>query len=150
MNSEGKNSRLNANRMLRARKILGYVAERLQPPYLATSYCPEVEEGQEPPRIEDWLELLCNNQASAPPTHPFSYGVLTGFQIVPPTMTLATMRSHVWKMGGDVVLYYRRKEQPPAFGIKAPSENGESSENGGSSSASTIVMARDGHGEVPL
>lgn len=61
-NSEGKSSRLNANRMLRAKKIMGYVAEHLQPPFMLASYCPEVEKGQEPPKPEDWLEVLCQNQ----------------------------------------------------------------------------------------
>ena len=28
-------------------------------------------------------------------------------QIVPATMTLATIRSHLWRGGGDIVLYYR-------------------------------------------
>jgi hypothetical protein len=28
-------------------------------------------------------------------------------------MTLATMRSYVWKMSGDVMIHYRRKKIPP-------------------------------------
>lgn len=46
-------------------------------------------------RPEDYLELYCNNTP------------------VPPTMTLATVRTHVWRGGGDVLLYYKangRKE----------------------------------------
>jgi len=62
INSERKNSRLNANRMLRAKKIMGYVAEHLQPPFMSTSFCPETKEGKEPLRSEDWLELVCNSQ----------------------------------------------------------------------------------------
>ncbi|KAF8533140.1 hypothetical protein BDD12DRAFT_866837 [Trichophaea hybrida] len=89
--SEGKNSRLNANRMLRAKKIIGYVAEHLQLPFMSVSFSPELNDGEETPRYEDWLELVCNNQ------------------VVAPTMTLATMRSYIWKTGGDVVLYYRKK-----------------------------------------
>ncbi|KAI9703863.1 MAG: hypothetical protein M1836_007635 [Candelina mexicana] len=79
--SSDGNSRLNANRMLRARKILAYVAERIEPQ-------PE----QPDPialRPEDYLELYCQNQ------------------IVPPLTTLATLRTHVWKGGGDVMLYYK-------------------------------------------
>jgi WD repeat-containing protein 48 len=30
-------------------------------------------------------------------------------QLVPPTMTLATLRAHIWKSGGDVLLYYKSK-----------------------------------------
>lgn len=29
------------------------------------------------------------------------------YQVVPPTMTLATIRSHLWRGGGDIVLYYK-------------------------------------------
>ena len=39
-----------------------------------------------------WVELLCQNQ------------VLTH------TMTLATIRTRVWRSGGDVVLKYRRRK----------------------------------------
>ncbi|KAK3686767.1 hypothetical protein LTR37_019482 [Vermiconidia calcicola] len=75
------NNRLNANRMLRARKILGYVAERVE------GVKPK-EEGEEL-RPEEYLELWCQGQ------------------LVPPTMTLATIRSHLWRGGGDIVLYYK-------------------------------------------
>lgn len=62
MSSDGKNSRLNANRMLRAKKIAGYVAERLQPPFTQLCYVPQVKEGEEGPKPEDVLELLCHDQ----------------------------------------------------------------------------------------
>jgi WD repeat-containing protein 48 len=52
------NNRLNANRMLRVKKILAYVAERIDP----------VPEGQEPDpnalKPEEYLELYCNDQVS--------------------------------------------------------------------------------------
>jgi WD repeat-containing protein 48 len=52
------NNRLNANRMLRVRKILSYVAERVEPP---------LEEPEENPmRPEEYLELYCNEQVSTP------------------------------------------------------------------------------------
>jgi WD repeat-containing protein 48 len=69
--------------MLRARKILAYVAERIEPAPMP---------GKEDPNAlkpEEYLELYCNGQ------------------LVPPTMTLATIRAHVWRGGGDVLLYYR-------------------------------------------
>ncbi|TKA83643.1 hypothetical protein B0A55_00424 [Friedmanniomyces simplex] len=84
------NNRLNANRMLRAKKILAYVAERIEPGPLADK---EVDSGALRP--EEYLELWCQNQ------------------IVPTTMTLATIRSHLWRGGGDIILYYKangRKE----------------------------------------
>jgi len=42
-----------------------------------------------PLRPDEYLELYCNNQ------------------LVPPTMTLATIRAHIWKSGGDVLLTYK-------------------------------------------
>ncbi|RMD43753.1 hypothetical protein DV735_g1314, partial [Chaetothyriales sp. CBS 134920] len=59
------NARLNANRMLRAKKILAYL------------------------KPEEYLELYCQGQK------------------VDPNMTLATLRAHVWRTAGDVVLYYK-------------------------------------------
>lgn len=38
---------------------------------------------------------------------------LMNLKIIPPTMTLATIRAHIWRGGGDVLLFYRangRKE----------------------------------------
>ncbi|TGZ83715.1 WD40 repeat-like protein [Ascodesmis nigricans] len=108
--SEGKPSRLNANRMLRAKKILAYIAERLQPPYMKESFAPGKPQDSQPSssssssvstkstrsttkfvKPEDWLELLCHDQ------------------LVPLTMTLATIRSYMWKNNGDVTLSFRRK-----------------------------------------
>jgi WD repeat-containing protein 48 len=53
VSSEG-NTRLNANRMLRAKKILSYVAERIEP-------MPEVPD-PDALKAEDYLELYCQNQ----------------------------------------------------------------------------------------
>jgi WD repeat-containing protein 48 len=55
------NNRLNANRMLRARKILAYVAERIEPPPSKE----EVEAG-EVMKHEEYLELYCQNQVCSP------------------------------------------------------------------------------------
>ncbi|CAJ0761060.1 15318_t:CDS:2, partial [Entrophospora sp. SA101] len=37
---------------------------------------------------ETWLELLCQDQ------------------VLPPTMTLATIKTHVWKLPGDLTMTY--------------------------------------------
>ncbi|KAK2627953.1 hypothetical protein QTJ16_002599 [Diplocarpon rosae] len=78
------NSRLNANRMLRVKKILAYVAERVE----------AVPEEPDPNalRPEEYLELYCYDQASS------KFHVL---------MSLATLRAHIWKGGADVMLYYK-------------------------------------------
>ena len=61
--AEDGNNRLNANRMLRVRKILAYVAERIDPLYAADL---ENADQQDRPvdimRPEEYLELYCNDQ----------------------------------------------------------------------------------------
>ncbi|KAK0386850.1 hypothetical protein NLU13_5163 [Sarocladium strictum] len=84
------NNRLNANRMLRVKKILSYVAERIE--------APEENPSENALKPEEYLELYCNDQLLAP------------------TMTLATLRTHVWKGGNDIVLHYKangKKEIKP-------------------------------------
>ncbi|KAJ5973398.1 hypothetical protein N7481_010608 [Penicillium waksmanii] len=85
-------SRLNANRMLRAKKVLAYVAERIDPPNPD-----EPEANVMPP--EEYLELYCQKM------------------LVPSNMTLATMRTHLWRTSGDMILHYKtngKKEiRPP-------------------------------------
>ncbi|KAL7270779.1 hypothetical protein RUND412_006501 [Rhizina undulata] len=112
--SDGKNSRLNANRMLRAKKIIAYVAERLQPPFMNASFVPEGEGSALKP--ENWLELICHDQ------------------IVPGIMTLATMKSHLWKTHGDIYLYYRRKEVAKREDEKDEKVGDVENESAGSSS----------------
>ncbi|KAI9815392.1 MAG: hypothetical protein M1826_002068 [Phylliscum demangeonii] len=75
------NSRLHANRMLRVKKILAYAAERLE-------MVPEAADAV-PLKPEEYLELYCQNQLLAL------------------DITLAALRAHVWKGGGDVLLYYK-------------------------------------------
>ncbi|KAF5020246.1 hypothetical protein F66182_7724 [Fusarium sp. NRRL 66182] len=103
------NNRLNANRMLRVRKILSYVAERIEPPL--------EEPEQETLKPEEYLELYCNDQLLSPVT------------------TLATLRTHLWKGGNDIALYYKangNKEirpfpPPPEPKPVEPEENQEAS-----------------------
>ncbi|KAL8809310.1 MAG: hypothetical protein Q9200_003527 [Gallowayella weberi] len=81
------NSRLNANRMLRAKKICAYVAERIEP---------QVHQpGPDTLKPEEYLELYCQDK------------------LVPPNTTLATLRAYIWKTGGDVLLYYKSNGRKP-------------------------------------
>lgn len=57
VNGNNNSSRLNANRMLRAKKVLAYVAERIDPPNPD-----EPDANVMPP--EEYLELYCQKQAS--------------------------------------------------------------------------------------
>ena len=78
------NARLNANRMLRSKKILGYVMERIEAPP-----DPDNPRPGDDLRPEEYMDLICQGQ------------------VVPPNMTLATLRVHMWRTGGDVVLLYK-------------------------------------------
>ena len=95
------NTRLNANRMLRVKKVLAYVAERLEP-------APEEQEINAL-RPDDYLELYCNDQVSLTPRIYSSLPTsdAKAQQILSPTMTLATLRTHIWKGGPDVALFYK-------------------------------------------
>ena len=103
------NNRLNANSMLRAKKILAYVAERIEPAV-------EEEEKEGALKPEEYLELYCHNQVCVDLSRDPMQGSKANvkpLQIVPPNMTLATIRSSMWRGGGDVLLYYKangRKE----------------------------------------
>ncbi|KAG4032923.1 hypothetical protein MFRU_006g03810 [Monilinia fructicola] len=98
------NARLNANRMLRVKKILAYVAERIEP----ASEQPKPEEM----KPEDYLELYCYEQK------------------LPITMSLATLRAHIWKGGADVMLYYKSNGRRNIKYEKAVGEHGERGQGG--------------------
>ncbi|KAI9809960.1 MAG: hypothetical protein M1825_000393 [Sarcosagium campestre] len=107
------NARLNANRMLRARKILAYVAERM-----------EFEAGQEgatTAKPEEFLELYCQDQ------------------LVSPTKTLSTLRAYVWKGGGDVVLYYKSNGRFKIVGERSASEVASASASDGTTLGNTTL-----------
>ena len=72
--------------MLRAKKVVAYVTERIDPDGFLDP---------EHPRPEEYIDLYCQDRP------------------VPPDMTLATVRAHVWKTGGDVLLYYRGNGRKP-------------------------------------
>ena len=84
--------------MLRARKILAYVAERIEPAE------PESAENAEALKPQDYLELWCNNQQ------------------IPPKMTLATIRAQVWRSSGDVMLYYKANGRKQILHAPQPSQ----------------------------
>ncbi|KAF3196088.1 hypothetical protein TWF106_005402 [Orbilia oligospora] len=77
--------------MLRARKIVTYIYDRLDP-LPAQAGGPGTDFGNEKRKPEDWLELIIKDE------------------VVPLNMTLATMKAHVWRTGGDVVVHYRIKD----------------------------------------
>ena len=56
------NNRLNANRMLRVKKILAYVAERIDPV--------SAEDDENAMKPEDYLELYCNDTVCDPSLFP--------------------------------------------------------------------------------
>jgi WD repeat-containing protein 48 len=97
------NNRLNANRMLRVKKILSYIAEKIEAP-------PDPEETETSILTpEEYLELYCNEQVSATPWWPNISRRTTNVypQLLDPLMSLASLRTHVWKGGNDIVLHYK-------------------------------------------
>lgn len=46
-------------------------------------------------------------------------------QKVPLEMTLATLRAHVWKTGGDVMLYYKSNGRRPELELKPIKDTSE-------------------------
>ncbi|TVY15335.1 UBP9-binding protein [Lachnellula arida] len=94
------NARLNANRMLRVKKILAYVAERIEA-------APEIPD-PDALKPEEYLELYCYDQK------------------LPITMSLATLRAHVWKGGADVMLYYKSNGRKQISQVKPPESSTES------------------------
>jgi WD repeat-containing protein 48 len=139
ISSPDGNARLNANRMLRAKKIMAYVAERIEvppaqvaPPPTTTQSSVTNTDTEAPPSTETHSEPL---SSAAPPTEPSStesdlrpeeyLELLCQGQVVHPDTTLATLRVHVWRTGGDVVLYYRgngRKKLRAAHPAAVPGE----------------------------
>ncbi|VVT47129.1 uncharacterized protein SAPINGB_P001557 [Magnusiomyces paraingens] len=79
--------KLNAYHMFRPHKIAEYVATRFQVERLA------VRETELEAPADTWIELLCQGQ------------------VIPPAMTLGTVRTRIWRSGGDMVIKYRRREQ---------------------------------------
>ena len=64
--------------------MASYIAEKLEPPD------PNAEPDPNALRPDAYIDLYCNNQ------------------LLPPRMTLAWMKSHVWKGGsGEMVIYYK-------------------------------------------
>ncbi|APA15607.1 hypothetical protein sscle_15g103770 [Sclerotinia sclerotiorum 1980 UF-70] len=115
------NARLNANRMLRVKKILAYVAERIEP--ASEQPKPEVM------KPEDYLDLYCYEQK------------------LPITMSLATLRAHVWKGGADVMLYYKSNGRRSIKYEKLTEESVEGEQNSGDlGSGSGITGAGVGSG----
>lgn len=125
------NNRLNANRMLRVKKILSYVAERIE--------APEENPSEDALKPEEYLELYCNDTVSICRRGADNVTCLLILipQLLGPTMTLATLRTHVWKGGNDIVLHYKangKKQikppptpppEPVVESADAPQENSE-------------------------
>ncbi|CCC07315.1 hypothetical protein SMACR_02324 [Sordaria macrospora] len=121
------NNRLNANRMLRVRKILAYVAERIDPPADPENPDPDAM------KPEEYLELYCNEQ------------------LLPNTMSLATLRAHVWKGGNDIVLHYKANGKKEILFPSAPPPSvtdGGGQRQSQESPSTTGTAAAGGQGQI--
>ncbi|KAF8430329.1 hypothetical protein EV426DRAFT_570495 [Tirmania nivea] len=139
-------NRLNANRMLRCRKVVGYVAERLPPEYALTSPLEEQQPKTDgaPPAAEGGAAATATGQVPVGPLKPEDWlELVCQGQVVHPNQTLTTLRSHIWKSGGDVVLYYRRKDWKKIQDVKEKEEAGDDVEGAGVSGESTVAGASE-------
>ncbi|TFY58900.1 hypothetical protein EVJ58_g6121 [Rhodofomes roseus] len=102
-------SKLTASRFLRVRKLTNHVQDKLDkmagshgptsPSTPRSSFDARVSGGrhreEHRPRAEDMYEIVCNDV------------------VLPLDMTLAAVRQFVWRQGGELSMYYRRKTIHP-------------------------------------
>ncbi|ODA83918.1 hypothetical protein RJ55_02435 [Drechmeria coniospora] len=113
------NNRLNANRMLRVKKVLSYIVERIE----------DLSEEPKPAKLapEEYLELYCNEQ------------------LLPPSMSLATVRTHVWKGGNDIVLHYKANGRKVIKPLAQPLRSPEAQQAEGDVGAGAGATAGEAH-----
>lgn len=78
--------------MLRARKILGYVAERIEPA-LTKEEQEQAESDGTALRPHEYLELYCNGQVCFVHHNSYASTHANVSQLIDPKMTLASMRA---------------------------------------------------------
>ncbi|KAL1897914.1 hypothetical protein Sste5346_003766 [Sporothrix stenoceras] len=119
---DGSN-RLNANRMLRVKKILAYVAEKLEQPTPVPAPAPAPVPAAIPPTVAEEAEEGDAAPAAAvadvPTPTPAApepeeslkaeeyLELYCNEQRLPHAMSLATVRAHIWKNSNDILLYYK-------------------------------------------
>lgn len=74
--------------MLRGKKILQHVVERLPKGAFP--------EGKSAEDADELFELVCKGQS----------------EVIPPKMTLASVKNFMWRQSSDVVIVYRYKKAP--------------------------------------
>ncbi|KAK4409736.1 WD repeat-containing protein 48 [Sesamum angolense] len=109
--------KLSAPRILRIHKVVNYVIEKMvldKPvdtmsadgtfaPNMPGVQHPVVGDGSLRSGLKPWqklkpsIEILCNNQAS----------IIDTLEVLPPDMSLATVRAYIWKKPEDLILNYR-------------------------------------------
>ncbi|KZV47522.1 hypothetical protein F511_14594 [Dorcoceras hygrometricum] len=108
--------KLSAPRILRVHKVVNYVVEKmvLDKPIDSTN-----SDGAFAPGLKPWsklkpsMEILCNNQAnqllvSGGPVLARSFRTASvTLLVLPPEMSLATVRAYIWKKPEDLILNYR-------------------------------------------
>eukprot|EP00252_Welwitschia_mirabilis_P010612 TRINITY_DN2397_c0_g1_i1.p1 TRINITY_DN2397_c0_g1~~TRINITY_DN2397_c0_g1_i1.p1 ORF type:complete len:753 (+),score=154.85 TRINITY_DN2397_c0_g1_i1:499-2757(+) len=92
--------KLSAPRILRIQKVINYVLEKLVPDRTM-----DVSNSETPYSVND--PLLRSNVRPWQPKPKPSVEILCNNQVLPPDMSLATVRAYVWKKPDDLYLYYR-------------------------------------------
>jgi len=116
MNNQAK---LTASRVLRVRKVLIYVMEKLESIQQGSSATDQVSTGTQPiPTSRRASSEKSQALSGSPNRHTTSelgryaeeeFEILCNDMILPANMTLAAVRHYIWKQSADLVLHYRRK-----------------------------------------
>ncbi|GAA95727.1 hypothetical protein E5Q_02384 [Mixia osmundae IAM 14324] len=119
------NARLSASRVLRVRKILNYISERLESPGTSGTTPGSIASGSLGSTQSSRVDLTKTSRTSSEASRTQSGAegndgvqsqphngleVLCSGKVVPYTATLGAVRAFFQKQPGDVVLYYRRQQ----------------------------------------
>ncbi|KAK4699804.1 WD repeat-containing protein 48, partial [Phenoliferia sp. Uapishka_3] len=105
------NARLTANRTLRMRKVMGYIADKLDLREMGASRAPSISGAAHldaAPEVSSSASSIHRRQGFIPEDE---LEILCGDVLMTGKMTLATARAFYWKQGGDLILSYRLKQQ---------------------------------------
>ncbi|KAH9807578.1 hypothetical protein DFH28DRAFT_1004490 [Melampsora americana] len=87
------NARLTAARVLRMRKVIGYISQKLELEQIdETHQAAETQTSTQMKKMEDEIDLICNGTS------------------IPWRMSLGAVKQWVWMKGGDVVINYQLKK----------------------------------------
>ncbi|KAI8925962.1 hypothetical protein BC831DRAFT_458429 [Entophlyctis helioformis] len=99
------NARLNANRMLRIKKVIAYVGDRLGLNVDAT--CLVAPSPASSPTLPTPVPAVPGSPLLAPSSAGQRIRIWCNDKVLSPRTTLATTKHHIWKSGADIQLFYQ-------------------------------------------